>query len=47
LRLDPIVQKETVGLLRGLVDERGMGLVLISHDRLLASATADEVIDLS
>lgn len=46
-RLDPLVQKEVIGLLRGLVDERGMGMVLISHDLALARATADEVIDMT
>ncbi len=45
-RLDPIVQKETIVLLRELVDEEGLGLVLVSHDRALVSAIADEVLDL-
>lgn len=46
-RLDPIVQKETIELLRELIDERGLGLVLISHDRMIVRATADEIVDLS
>jgi peptide/nickel transport system ATP-binding protein len=45
-RLDPIVQKETMLLLRRLVDERGLSLVLISHDAALAGAVADEIIRL-
>jgi peptide/nickel transport system ATP-binding protein len=45
-RLDPIVRKETMELLRAAVDERGMGLVLISHDRGVVGAVADEVVDL-
>jgi peptide/nickel transport system ATP-binding protein len=45
-RLDPIVQKETINLLRAIVDERGMSLVLISHDRGITEAIADEVIRL-
>ncbi|MGL4636102.1 MAG: ABC transporter ATP-binding protein [Beijerinckiaceae bacterium] len=43
-RLDPIVQRETMNLLRACVDERGLGLVLISHDRALVDAVSDEVI---
>jgi peptide/nickel transport system ATP-binding protein len=45
-RLDPIVQKETITLLRDLVDERGLSLVLISHDAALAAAVADETLRL-
>lgn len=45
-RLDPIIQKETIGLMRELVDERQMSLVLISHDEALATAVADEVVRL-
>jgi peptide/nickel transport system ATP-binding protein len=45
-RLDPIVQKETIGLMRELVDERQMSLVLISHAEALATAVADEVVRL-
>jgi peptide/nickel transport system ATP-binding protein len=46
-RLDPIVQKETMDLLRDMVDERRMGLVLISHDRDMIGAMADDVIRLA
>lgn len=45
-RLDPIVQREVIELLRELVDERGMSLVLTSHDRRLVRAAAHEVIEL-
>lgn len=45
-RLDPIVQKETIGLLRGIVDAQGLGLVLVSHDMALVRATADVVVEL-
>jgi peptide/nickel transport system ATP-binding protein len=45
-RLDPIVQKETIQLLRELVDERSLSLVLISHDAALAGAVADETLRL-
>jgi peptide/nickel transport system ATP-binding protein len=41
-RLDPVVQRETMLLLRDLVDERGVGLVLISHDRAMLRSMADE-----
>lgn len=46
-RLDPLVQQETVGLLRRLVDETGLSLVLIGHHRALLAATADEILDLA
>jgi len=46
-RLDPLVQKEVIDLLRGVVDERGMGMILISHDLALVRATADKVIDMT
>ncbi len=45
-RLDPIVQAETIGLLREIVADRDLALLLISHDRDLVRAVADEVIDL-
>lgn len=40
-RLDPIVQRETMMLLRAIVDQQGLGLVLISHDHALIAAIAD------
>jgi peptide/nickel transport system ATP-binding protein len=46
-RLDPVVQKETMDLLRAMVDERRMGLVLISHDRSMTEAIADEIVKLA
>lgn len=46
-RLDPIVQRETMLLLREIVTEQRMGLVLISHDLALVKAVADEVLTLS
>lgn len=46
-RLDPLVQQETITLLREVVNERRLGLLLISHDALLTRATADEVIELA
>ncbi len=45
-RLDPLVQKELIDLLREIVDRDGIGLVLIGHDRRLLAATADEVLEL-
>jgi peptide/nickel transport system ATP-binding protein len=45
-RLDPIVQKETIDLLRGEVRRTGLALVLVSHNRALVQATADEVVEL-
>jgi peptide/nickel transport system ATP-binding protein len=43
-RLDPIVQRETMLLLRQVVEEQRLGLVLVSHDRALVNAVSDEVI---
>jgi peptide/nickel transport system ATP-binding protein len=45
-RLDPIVQKHTIDLLRALADERGLGVILISHDRALVRAACDEVVEI-
>lgn len=45
-RLDPIVQRETILLLRELVEERRMALLLVSHDHALVKAVADEVLTL-
>jgi peptide/nickel transport system ATP-binding protein len=45
-RLDPLVQRETMTLLSEIVATEGLGLVLISHDRALLAATADEVLDI-
>lgn len=45
-RLDPVVQRETMLLLRSIVDQRGLGLVLISHDKALLRAVADDQLEL-
>lgn len=45
-RLDPVVQRETMFFLRSIVEQRGLGLVVISHDRVLLRAVADDHIDL-
>ncbi len=45
-RLDPIVQQQTMMLLRGIVAEDGLSLVLISHQRNLVTAVADEIVEL-
>ncbi|MCA3630425.1 MAG: ABC transporter ATP-binding protein [Methylobacterium sp.] len=45
-RLDPVVQRETMLLLREIVDDRSIGLMLISHDRALLSSVADDHLDL-
>ncbi|MCK8782269.1 ATP-binding cassette domain-containing protein [Rhizobium sp. NTR19] len=45
-RLDPLVQRDVMELLRELVDERGMSLLITSHDRRLVRAVAQEVVRL-
>jgi peptide/nickel transport system ATP-binding protein len=41
-RLDPVVQRSTMMLLREVVDERGLAMILISHDLALSRAVADD-----
>jgi peptide/nickel transport system ATP-binding protein len=41
--LDVVLQKQILELLRDLVDENGMGLLLISHDLAVVAAMADRV----
>jgi len=43
-RLDPIVQREVLTLLREIVDQDGLGLMLISHDDALVRAVADTTV---
>ena len=45
-RLDPIVQQQTMLLLREIVAEDALSLVLISHQKDVIKAVADEVIEL-
>ncbi|MCA3160362.1 MAG: ABC transporter ATP-binding protein [Burkholderiales bacterium] len=45
-RLDPVVQRETMLLLRSIVDQKELGLIVISHDKALLSAIADDCFDL-
>jgi ABC-type glutathione transport system ATPase component len=45
-RLDPVVQRETMLLLRDLVQERNLSLILISHDQAIIQALADDEIRL-
>jgi excinuclease UvrABC ATPase subunit len=41
-RLDPVVQRSTMMLLRQVVDERGLAMILISHNLALSRAVADD-----
>ncbi|MCV0397948.1 MAG: dipeptide ABC transporter ATP-binding protein [Rhizobiaceae bacterium] len=41
--LDVVLQKQILDLLKDLVDERGMGLLLISHDLAVVTEMADRV----
>jgi peptide/nickel transport system ATP-binding protein len=45
-RLDPIVQQQTMLLLRDIVVQDGLALVLISHQKDVVKAVADEVVEL-
>lgn len=45
-RLDPVTQKQVMDLLRELVSERGMALLLVTHDHDLARGMARRRIDL-
>ena len=45
-RLDPLVQRQTIELLRDLVDEQRMSLLLTSHDLRLVRAVADDGVQL-
>jgi peptide/nickel transport system ATP-binding protein len=40
-RFDPVVQRETIHLLRETVDRERLGLIIISHDQALLAAVAD------
>ena len=42
--LDVTIQKQILDLLRGLIDDLGMGLVLISHDLGVIAESVDEII---
>ena len=44
--LDPVAQAEIAALLQSLVRDRGMGLLLVTHDRALARRIADRVVAL-
>jgi peptide/nickel transport system ATP-binding protein len=45
-RLDPVTQKEVVDLLTGIVAERRLGMLLVTHDHVLAERVADRVVGL-
>ncbi|MBL6080058.1 ABC transporter ATP-binding protein [Belnapia sp. T18] len=45
-RLDPITQGEVSNLLGELVTERGLGVLLVTHDAALAAKLADRVVQL-
>jgi peptide/nickel transport system ATP-binding protein len=45
-RLDPIVQRETLGLLREIVADTGLAVVLVTHSPEIARAMADSTIEL-
>lgn len=45
-RLDPLTQQDVVLLLRELSAERGLGVLLVTHDAALARKVADRVVSL-
>ena len=46
-RLDPIVQQQTMSLLHDIVRQDGLALVLISHQKDVIKAVADDVIEIA
>jgi peptide/nickel transport system ATP-binding protein len=46
-RLDPLIQLDVIALLRGLVEERKIAMLLVTHDHELARKTAGRVLRLS
>jgi peptide/nickel transport system ATP-binding protein len=46
-RLDLLAQQQVIGLLLDLVRERGLALMLVTHDAVLAERVADRHIDLA
>lgn len=46
-RLDPVTQKQVMDLLREIVAERGMAMLLVTHDRDLARGMAHRQVDLN
>ena len=45
-RLDPVTQREVAMLLRACAAERGLGVLLVTHDAELARKLADRVLEL-
>lgn len=45
-RLDPVTQEEVAALLRACASERGLGVLLVTHDAALAGKLADRVLQL-
>jgi peptide/nickel transport system ATP-binding protein len=46
-RLDPVVQRATMLLLRAIVEQRGLGMVVIGHDKAVLKAIADDQLELA
>ncbi len=46
-RIDPVTQREVTTLLSELVRERGLGVLLVTHDAALAAKLADRVVQLT
>jgi ABC-type glutathione transport system ATPase component len=45
-RLDPVTQAETIRLMAEVATERGMAMMIVSHDRPLLQAISDQVLEL-
>jgi peptide/nickel transport system ATP-binding protein len=45
-RLDPLSQQAVMQLLRELADERGLAVLMVSHERALVDKIADQVLDI-
>lgn len=46
-RLDPVTQQDVAMLLRACAEERGLGVLLVTHDAALARKLADRVLELA
>ena len=46
-RLDPITQKQTMGLLADIAQESNTAVLLVTHDHMIAEKWADDVVKIN